>query len=99
MPIFDYMSKHPDRGAVFDEAMTGHHGVETEPMLDAYDFSAFQEVVDIGGGNGSVLVGTLTRHPGMKGVLFDLPAVADRAAPQSSAPAFRTVVVWKAAAS
>src|SRR6188508_3339557 len=79
MPVFDYMSQHPDRGAVFDKAMTGHHGDETEPMLDAYDFSSFEEIVDIGGGNGSVLVGTLRRHPGLKGVLFDLPTVAVRA--------------------
>jgi SAM-dependent methyltransferase len=79
MPIFDYMSVNPDRGAIFDAAMTGHHGVETEPMLEAYDFSSFQKIVDIGGGNGSVLVGILTRHREVKGVLFDLPAVADRA--------------------
>lgn len=79
MPIFDYMSKNPDRGAIFDKAMTGHHGVETDPMLDAYDFSSFNEIVDVGGGNGGVLIGTLTRHPGLKGVLFELPKVADRA--------------------
>jgi len=79
MPVFDYMSQHPDRGAIFDKAMTGHHGDETEPMLDAYDFSSFAEIVDIGGGNGSVLIGTLRRHPRLKGVLFDLPAVAVRA--------------------
>ena len=79
MPIFDYLSQNPDRGAIFDKAMTGHHGVETGPMLDAYDCSSFQEVVDVGGGNGSVLMGILTRYPGLKGVLFDLPTVADRA--------------------
>jgi SAM-dependent methyltransferase len=73
------MSQNPDRGAIFDKAMTGHHGDETEPMLDAYDFSSFAEIVDVGGGNGSVLVGTLTRHPQLKGVLFDLPTVAVRA--------------------
>lgn len=79
MPVFDYMSQNPDRGAIFDKAMTGHHGDETEPMLDAYDFSSFGEIADIGGGNGSVLVGVLKRHPGLKGVLFDLPAVVVRA--------------------
>jgi SAM-dependent methyltransferase len=78
-PVFDYMYRYPDRGAIFDAAMTGHHGVETDPMLDAYDLSTFQEVVDVGGGNGSVLMAALTRHPGLRGVLFDLPAVAGRA--------------------
>src|SRR5215475_12787400 len=52
MPAFEHFSKHPERGAVFDKAMTGHHGAEADPMLDAYDFSGFKTVVDVGGGNG-----------------------------------------------
>ena len=79
MAAFNYFSKHPERGAVFDKAMTGHHGAEADPMLDAYDFSQFHQLVDVGGGNGSLLIAILERHTGMQGVLFDLPAVADRA--------------------
>jgi hypothetical protein len=78
-PAFDYFSKHPHRGSVFDKAMTGHHGPEADPMLEAYDFSPFGEVVDAGGGNGSLLTAILQRHPGMRGVLFDLPRVVERA--------------------
>lgn len=77
---FEYLSEHPERGAVFDKAMTGHHGAETIPMLDAYDFSGFKEVVDVGGGNGSVLIVALQRLTELRGVLFDLPGVAERAA-------------------
>jgi hypothetical protein len=54
------------------------HGSETGPMLDAYDFGAFRTVVDVGGGNGSLLVSMLDRHPHVEGILFDLPSVADR---------------------
>src|SRR5262245_59197972 len=79
MPAFEYFSKNPERGAVFDGAMTGHHGAEADPMLDAYDFSAFKDVVDVGGGNGSLLTAILKRHSEMRGVLFDLPRVVDRA--------------------
>src|SRR5438034_11420222 len=46
MPAFEFFSKHPERGAVFDKAMTGHPGAEADPMLDEYDFSAFGELVD-----------------------------------------------------
>ena len=81
MPAFEYFSKHPERGAVFDKAMTGHHGAEADPMLDAYDFSAFKELVDVGGGNGTLLISILKRHPAMRGTLFDLPRVVDRARP------------------
>ncbi len=76
---FQYMTEHPDRHGIYDAAMTGVHGPETEPMLDAYDFSKFGTVMDVGGGNGLVLAAILKRHPALKGVLFELPAVADRA--------------------
>jgi SAM-dependent methyltransferase len=79
VPFFQYMTERPERGKIYDAAMTGVHGGETEPMLDAYDFSPFQTVIDIGGGNGLVLAAILQRHPTIKGILFDLPAVADRA--------------------
>lgn len=81
MPAFEYFSKHPERGVVFDKAMTGHHGPEADPMLDAYDFSSFEELVDVGGGNGSLLTSILKRHTHMRGVLFDLPRVVERAVP------------------
>jgi hypothetical protein len=80
MPAFDYFGNNSDRGAVFDRAMTGHHGPEADPMLDAYDFSGFRELVDVGGGNGSLLTAILRRHPRIRGVLFDLPRVIERAA-------------------
>jgi ubiquinone/menaquinone biosynthesis C-methylase UbiE len=73
------MTEHPDRHAIYDAAMTGVHGGETEPMLDAYDFSSFGTVADLGGGNGLMLAAVLERYPGAKGILFDLPGVADRA--------------------
>jgi len=77
-PFFEYMMEHPERHSLYDAAMEAVHGGETEPVLDAYDFSAFGTIADIGGGNGSALTGILTRYPAMKGILFDLPAVAER---------------------
>lgn len=79
--FFQYMEEHPDRHRIYDAAMEAVHGRETEPMLDAYDFSAFETVADIGGGNGSMLCGILSRHPAIQGILFDLPAVAERTRP------------------
>jgi len=81
MPFFQYMTEHPERHRAYDAAMTGAHGAETEPMLDAYDFSAFRTVIDVGGGNGLVLAALLNRHPAAQGVLFDLPDVVEGARP------------------
>jgi len=79
MPFFEYMTEHPERHSIYDAAMVGVHGAETEPVIDAYDFSIFRSVVDVGGGKGLVLAAILNRHPVIQGILFDLPAVAERA--------------------
>lgn len=77
--VFDYLSRHPEKARIFDGAMVGVHGRETAAMLDAYDFSSLGVLADVGGGNGSLLTATLQRHPTLRGLLYDLPGVADRA--------------------
>jgi ubiquinone/menaquinone biosynthesis C-methylase UbiE len=79
MPVFDFLSRNPEQAKVFDAAMVGVHGRETAAMLDAYDFSGIATLADIGGGNGSLLTTVLKRHPAMRGILFDLPGVTERA--------------------
>ena len=78
-PIFDYLSETPEKARIFDGAMTGIHGRETGDVLAAYDFSGVEVLADIGGGNGSNISSILQQYPTMKGVLFDLPHVVDRA--------------------
>ncbi|MHC4937441.1 MAG: methyltransferase [Planctomycetota bacterium] len=67
------------KSQLFDRAMQEVHGGETALMLEAYDFSRFEVVLDVGGGNGSTLCGLLQAHPGLRGQLFDLPSVAENA--------------------
>jgi hypothetical protein len=62
-PIFDFFSENPVTGKLFDQAMTGVHGRETDAMLEAYDFTGIRTLADIGGGNGSVLTAILRRYP------------------------------------
>ena len=78
-PIFDYLGDNPEKARIFDAAMVGIHGRESDALLDAYDFSGINVVADIGGGNGSLLSRILQRHTAMKGILFDLPHVIERA--------------------
>ncbi|MFI5152254.1 MAG: methyltransferase [Chitinophagales bacterium] len=78
VPVFEYLSNHPEDGRTFDRMMTDIHGGETEPMVNTYDFSAFTTIVDVGGGNGEVISAVLNKNPGAKGILFDLPDVIER---------------------
>ena len=76
--LFDYLAEHPDDGAAFDAIMTKVHGSEKTAVAEAYDFPGVSTLVDVGGGNGTLLSIVLARHPLMRGVLFDLPQVIER---------------------
>ena len=54
--------------------MVALSGDVVEPIAAAYEFGTLGLVVDVGGGHGSLLSAILTRHPGVRGILFDLPA-------------------------
>ncbi|MBS0210307.1 MAG: methyltransferase [Planctomycetes bacterium] len=84
-PVFDFLSEHPEQASIFDDAMTGIHGRETAAVLDAYDFSGISVLADIGGGNGSKLTAILQRHEPLRGILFDLAHVLERAKPRVEA--------------
>jgi hypothetical protein len=75
MPVFDYLGRHPDEAALFSETMVGFHGAEPAAVAAAYDFSAFDTVVDVGGATGNMLAAILGRHARPRGILFDLPHV------------------------
>ena len=79
MRLFDYLAQHPDDAALFSETMVGVHGQEPPAVAAAYDFSAFDVVVDVGGATGNLLSAILAHHPGPRGVLFDLPHVVAEA--------------------
>jgi hypothetical protein len=76
---FSYMNEHPELAALFDEAMADWTKQVAAAAADAYDFSRFGTIVDVGGGNGTLLAGILARTPGPRGIVFDLPHVAARA--------------------
>ena len=79
MPVFDFLSKNLEQAKTFDAAMVGVHGRETAAMTDAYDFSGIAVLADIGGGNGSLLTTVLKKYPAMRGILYDMPGVTERA--------------------
>lgn len=84
-PIFEYLGENPDKARIFDAAMVGIHGRESDVILDAYDFSGIGVLADIGGGNGSQIRRILGQHVGLKGILFDLPHVIEPAKNQIKA--------------
>jgi hypothetical protein len=77
--LFEYLPTHPEDAVLFDAAMNGFHGPETDAVLGAYSYDGVSTLADIGCGNGTVLTATLRRYPSLKGVFFDQPDVVERA--------------------
>jgi 2-polyprenyl-3-methyl-5-hydroxy-6-metoxy-1,4-benzoquinol methylase len=73
-PRFDWLWEHPEQAALFQRAMVALSLGSNEAVADAYDFTPFARVVDVGGGHGQLLSAILTRNPHLSGVLFDLPS-------------------------
>jgi O-methyltransferase/methyltransferase family protein len=76
---FEYLEKHPEHLKVFGETMTSVSSTENPAIAAAYKFSGIRTLVDVGGGNGSLLATILKANPKLKGVLFDLHSVTTRA--------------------
>jgi hypothetical protein len=76
---FAEMEADPEQAATFDRAMAAFTSQTSLAVAAAYDFSGFECVADIGGGNGALLVGILRANPGLRGIVFDQPHVVERA--------------------
>jgi hypothetical protein len=79
IPLFEYLEKHPEDLEIFGETMTNVSSTENPAIAAAYKFSGIRTLVDVGGGNGSLLAAILKANPKLKGVLFDLASVSARA--------------------
>jgi hypothetical protein len=75
--VWEYRAKHPEESAAFDRAMAAGTAAVDRALIDAYDFSRFRSIVDVGGGTGALLRALLAAHPQLHGVLFDRPHVVD----------------------
>ncbi|MBO9574673.1 MAG: hypothetical protein J7494_02950 [Sphingobium sp.] len=64
---------------IFNRAMAEGSLRVGRALAQAYDFSAFSTVMDVGGGYGALLVGPLESAPALKGQVFDMAALRDPA--------------------
>ena len=63
----------------YSALMSASQTLVSDEVLDAYSFDSHQRLLDVGGGEGTFLSAVAARAPHLKLVLFDLPAVAERA--------------------
>jgi O-methyltransferase/methyltransferase family protein len=69
---FERIGENPEMSAHFNAAMVEGSTRVARAFSAAYDFTGVRTVVDVGGGNGAVLIAVLQANPEMQGVLLDL---------------------------
>jgi O-methyltransferase/methyltransferase family protein len=79
--IWTWRAEHRDESAIFDDAMRSMTTGVNSAILAAYDFGRFGTIVDVAGGNGTLIAALLAAHPNIRGVLFDQPHVVSGAEP------------------
>lgn len=78
--FWEWLAEHPAERAAFDAAMAGERDRAAE-RLAALEWRDGEVVVDVGGGNGTLLLELIELHPELRGVVLDLPeTVRDEAA-------------------
>jgi O-methyltransferase domain len=70
--FWPWLASHPEERSEFDRAMGGENDRPAE-RLAGLEWRDDEVVVDVGGGNGSLLLALLHRKPNLRGIVFDLP--------------------------
>ena len=89
MPVFEYLAQNQDWSASFNNAMTSFSANVMPAVLQVYDFSGIDVLVDVAGGHGHVLTSVLQKYPSMRGILFDIDHVVAGARPLIEAAGVR----------
>jgi hypothetical protein len=77
--LWEFLKANPDDDAVFNAMFEGLWAVDQPAIVAAFDWTDAEVVVDVGGGNGSLLATILERNDHLRGVLLDLDAVLPQA--------------------
>jgi hypothetical protein len=71
--MYEYLDRNQKEGQIFNSAMASLTSSVTPLISSMYDFSQFNTIIDIGGGQGMLLSSILKDNAKLYGVLFDLP--------------------------
>ncbi|MCP2339444.1 methyltransferase [Actinomadura rupiterrae] len=78
-PFWEDLSADAKLAASFDALMGSRLVAEAPLVAEAYPWGSLRHVVDVGGGNGSMLIAILRAHEGLRGTVLDLEGPVARA--------------------
>lgn len=74
-PFWRFMADNHEHGLRFDASQDAMTRLELPLLQRFYPWDRIRTAVDVGGGNGALIGGLLTKNPSLSGTLFDLPHV------------------------
>ena len=77
----EYRDSNPEANQNFNAWMAESMRRRAGALLQNYVFPNSGVVIDVGGGDGSLVASILRRYPGLRGVVFDLPRVVKEVDP------------------
>jgi hypothetical protein len=75
--FFQHVASDPERRTLMAKFMTGIYGPEGAKIAANFPFSRFKSLLDVGGGQGHVLMEIVRRNPNIRGAVFELPQTAE----------------------
>ncbi|HEU5125841.1 MAG TPA: methyltransferase [Verrucomicrobiae bacterium] len=69
--VWEHRESAPGMNDAFNQWLQRGAGDAGRFLFEAYDFSPFKKIADLGGGNGSLLAALLKKHSSANGILFD----------------------------
>lgn len=78
MNVVDYIGRDDRLGGVFQDSMKEFNLIFIKEILKIYTgFEGLSTLVDVGGGDGTILNMIICKHPVIKGINYDLPSVVE----------------------
>lgn len=77
--LYPYLAENEEDARHYDQGVDAFTQDEAIALVDALQMYRPQTVMDLGGGQGSLLIEMLRAAPEVRGILFDLPEVVERA--------------------
>jgi hypothetical protein len=77
--VWTHRLAKPEHNEIFNDNMTALTSLVVDAVASAYDFSGLSTLVDVGGGQGSLLEAILDRNPELHGIVFDQAGVVAQA--------------------
>jgi predicted transcriptional regulator len=77
MGFFEYLSMKPEMSSYFNEAMNQQASIRTAGLINSYDFRQTRSILDIGGGDATLISAILMNNQQIKGIVFEVATVVE----------------------